>query len=75
MNPRYRFYLCPTCFTAQSTEDKTHLHIMLCCDPGTSQDQRRRPLIDDHGRVLTRAPRWFLEAVGWIPGVTGVRDE
>lgn len=70
MKTRYRFYLCPTCFKSSPVEDKTHLHVMLYFGPGTPQDQRRRPLMDAQGRLLTHAPRWFLEAVGWIPVVT-----
>lgn len=67
MNTHYMFYLCPTCFESRETEDTAHMHVMLCCDPGLPADERRRPLIDTVGRLHTRAPRWFLETVGWIP--------
>ncbi len=30
------------------------------CRPGGAEDPGRRPLIDSGGRVLTRAPIWWL---------------
>ena len=61
------FYLCPVCFNACEDPQECHQHEMLSCDPGMPDNERRRPLMDTSGRLHTRAPRWFLETVGWIP--------
>lgn len=66
MKSAYLFYLCPTCFEATQDEEQGHRHGMLLCDPGPPGDERRKPLADESGRLKTRAPRWFLEAVGWL---------
>jgi hypothetical protein len=59
------FYLCPTCFDVSEKSIICHDHRMIRCDVDTLDDRRRSPIIDTSGRVYTRAPRWFLEAVGW----------
>lgn len=33
----------------------------ISCRPGDPDDPCRRPLMDEAGRVLTRAPRWWLQ--------------
>lgn len=33
----------------------------ISCRPGDPDDPCRRPLMDDRGRVLTRAPLWWLQ--------------
>jgi hypothetical protein len=33
---------------------------LLGCRPGDPDDPCRRPIIDQRGRVLTRAPLWWL---------------
>jgi hypothetical protein len=43
---------------------------MLECKPGTSGDNRRKPLRDRFGNLASRAPRWFLEAARRIPAWT-----
>ncbi|NIM93450.1 MAG: hypothetical protein GTO18_07040 [Anaerolineales bacterium] len=55
-------YLCPRCLEAQPSaglcpNDGTEL---LSCRPGDPDDPCRRPLMDADGRVLTRAPAWWL---------------
>jgi hypothetical protein len=61
------FFLCPTCFAASEQRDECHGHGMVRCEPGKPDDRRRRPLMDGEGRLTSHAPRWFLEAVGWMP--------
>jgi hypothetical protein len=58
------FYLCPTCFEARLTDDGQHTHRMARCEAGPLGDERRRPIVDATGRLSTRAPRWFVEAMG-----------
>jgi hypothetical protein len=39
---------------------------MVECEAGIPGDERRRPVADRFGNYVSRAPRWFMEAVGWI---------
>lgn len=57
------FYLCPTCFYASDVPDDGHDHAVLRVDPGLPSDERRKPVIDQRGQILSPAPRWFYEAV------------
>ena len=66
MTTAFLFYLCPTCFNVSEKSVVCHEHRMILCDVETLDDKRRCPVIDTSGRVHTRAPRWFLEAVGWM---------
>jgi len=61
------FYLCPVCFQASESRRDCHSHPMVRCEVGEPDDERRKPLTDESGRLRSQAPRWFLEAVGWIP--------
>lgn len=63
MNASAIFYLCPTCFYASEYPDDSHEHTLLHVDPGLPGDERRKPLTDQHGHILSPAPRWFHEAV------------
>jgi hypothetical protein len=60
------FYICPVCFEICETRRDCHGHAMVHCDTVAPDDERRKPLFDAGGRLVSRAPRWFLEAVGWI---------
>jgi hypothetical protein len=63
MNTSIIFYLCPTCFYASDLPDSSHEHPLLRVDPGLAGDERRKPITDRSGRILSPAPRWFHEAV------------
>lgn len=67
MSTGHLFYICPVCFNACKDPEECHEHQMMCCDPGMPDDERRKPMMDASGRVQTRAPLWYLRAVGWIP--------
>ena len=67
MGTAYLFYICPVCFNACEDLEECHQHLMIRCEPGAPDHERRRPVMDATGRIQTRAPRWFLEAVGWVP--------
>jgi hypothetical protein len=67
MSTVHLFYICPVCFNACEDLEECHEHLMIRCEPGASNHERRKPVMDATGRIQTRAPRWFLEAVGWIP--------
>ncbi len=66
MSTVYLFYICPTCFNACEDLKECHEHQMMGCDPGELGHERRKPMMDATGRIRTRAPRWYLEAAGWI---------
>jgi hypothetical protein len=57
------FYFCLTCFAVSDSERECHGRRMVCCDPGEPGGDLRRPEMDDHGQLKSRAPRWFLRAV------------
>ena len=63
MNTSLIFYLCPTCFYGSEISDLSHEHALLRIDPGLPGDERRKPIIDRHGHILSPAPRWFHEAI------------
>ena len=60
------FFICPTCFRVCETEMECHQHQMVACHTGEFGDKRRRPVKDLNGKLVSRAPRWYMEAVGWI---------
>lgn len=63
MNAALIFYLCPTCFYASETPDDSHEHALLRVDPGLPGDERRKPITDREGLILSPAPYWFYEAI------------
>jgi hypothetical protein len=63
MNASLAFYLCPTCFYASESPDGEHEHPLLRVDPGLPGDERRKPITDRNGRILSPAPYWFHEAI------------
>jgi hypothetical protein len=63
MNASLVFYLCPNCFYASEMPDDGHEHALLRVDPGLPGDERRKPVTDSNGHILSAAPRWFHEAV------------
>jgi hypothetical protein len=63
MNTTLIFYLCPTCFYASETPDNTHEHVFLRVDPGLPGDERRKPVKDRDGWIISPAPYWFYEAL------------
>jgi len=67
MNTSRIFYLCPTCFEVSESEMGGHRHRVIRVDPGEPDDERRKPAMDEAGRLTSRAPRWFLEAIGSLP--------
>jgi hypothetical protein len=66
------FYICPICFLVFETEQECHAHrvatghTVFACKPGKQGDERRKPVNNRYGQYASRAPRWFLEALGWI---------
>ena len=61
-------YICPMCFKVCESEQECHAHTMLACDIGELGAEQRKPVKDRFGNYVSRAPRWFLDAAGWLPG-------
>lgn len=64
MADQTEFYICPRCFEVREFTRASHRHRMVRCDPGAADSDRRKPPVDGRGQLITRAPRWYLEAVG-----------
>ena len=60
-------YICPICFRVCESEEICHAHTMVECKIGEPGTEQRKPVRDRFGRFVSRAPRWFLEAVGRLP--------
>ena len=63
MDNTQKFYICPICFRVCDTDQECHQHQMIECQPGHIGDERRKPITDKFGNYVSRAPRWYLEAV------------
>jgi hypothetical protein len=64
MEPEKTIYICPVCFQVCDSVKECHAHRMIACNPGRPGDKRRKPVEDRFGKLVSRAPRWYLEAVG-----------
>ena len=60
------FFICPVCFQTCETEPECHAHKMIECNVDELDDNMRKPIRDNFGNMVSRAPRWYMEAVGWI---------
>ncbi len=60
------FYICPYCFSICDKDIHCHDHPMVHCIPGRWGVPARKPVSDPCGNLRSSAPRWYLEAVGWI---------
>lgn len=67
MDEKNIFYICPVCFQVCDSLQECHAHKMLECSGGEPGDPRRLPIRDRFGNLVSRAPRWYLEAVRAIP--------
>ena len=59
------FYICPTCFETDEYGRVCHEKPMIFCGDLKPGDERLKPLLDAEGNLKTRAPRWFLESLGY----------
>lgn len=63
MDQEQVFYICPKCFQVCETESECHGHLMVICETGHPGDEKRKPVVDSHGRLVSRAPLWYLNAL------------
>ena len=66
MDREAHFYICPVCFRVCDTKIECHAHQLLECQVGDLKDDRRKPITNHFGKLVSRAPRWYLEAQGWV---------
>ncbi len=53
-------YVCAHCLKVAVAQEICHDEEMLECECGSPGDERSRP-ITVQGRLVTRAPRWWVE--------------
>lgn len=63
MDQDCNFYICTVCFDTAESQRDCHGQAMLHCGTFKPGDERLKPLLDNHGALKSRAPRWFLERV------------
>ncbi|NOZ05971.1 MAG: hypothetical protein GXP41_06415 [Chloroflexi bacterium] len=54
-------YVCAHCLKVSAVQEICHDEDMLKCECGAPGDERSRP-ITVQGRLVTHAPRWWVEA-------------
>lgn len=57
------FYFCPVCFDQVEPSLEQHPHRLVRVVPGDPGSERRKPVRGARGEILSRAPRWFVEAL------------
>ena len=58
--PSTKFYICTICFKTSEAEEECHV-LMVPVQESKMEDEARKP-IEENGRLVTHAPRWFIEA-------------
>lgn len=70
MEPKEIFYMCPVCFEVSKEPRRHHGREMVSCCAGEPGSYLRKPMTDENGQMVSRAPVWYMEAMGWIPDWT-----
>ncbi len=55
-------YICRVCHLVGQHTLNCHPGNTVECDAGEPGDERSKPLFDKHGHLVTRAPKWWVEA-------------
>lgn len=55
-------YICPVCHRVFGRSSIHHQRRTIRCDAGKPGDETSKPLYDEHGNLISRAPRWWIEA-------------
>jgi hypothetical protein len=53
-------YMCEVCLRCSEEPGTHHGRPMIRCDAGCPGDECTKPLESVDGRLLTRAPRWWI---------------
>jgi hypothetical protein len=70
MDGKYIFYICPVCFETSPEPRIHHDRVMISCCAGEPGSFLRKPYTTADGRMVSRAPIWYLLSAGLIPGWT-----
>ncbi len=62
MTTNLTVYICRTCHRVDQRPMTCHPGQSIKCDTGAFGDERSRPLFDEQGRLVTRAPKWWVDA-------------
>jgi hypothetical protein len=57
-----KIYICRICHRVDQRPMTCHPGQSVTCDAGSFGDERSRPLFDKNGRLVTRAPKWWVDA-------------
>ncbi|MBI4785816.1 MAG: hypothetical protein HY782_02060 [Chloroflexi bacterium] len=55
-------YICRVCHLVGERPLTCHPGKSVECDAGVAGDESSRPLFDEHGHLVTRAPKWWVDA-------------
>ena len=55
-------YVCCVCHRVGLRPLRCHPGKSGKCDAGMPGDERSMPLVDEHGHLVTRAPKWWVDA-------------
>lgn len=62
-NPSARaVYICPVCHCVSARAGIHHRRRTTKCDAGIPGDERSKPLYDESGNLISRAPLWWIDA-------------
>ncbi len=57
------FYMCVMCFNASEEPGECHVRPLLKVECGPPGDESTLPVTTPDGKLVTRAPRWWVEQV------------
>jgi len=61
MSEQHRIvFMCEVCYNVSDQPARHHERMMIECDAGCPGDDCTYPVIDNHDRILTRAPKWWI---------------
>ncbi len=55
-------YICQVCHRTGERPLTCHARASRKCDAGMPGDERSKPLFDERGNLVTRAPKWWVDA-------------
>ncbi len=61
-------YICRVCHRVGQRALTCHPRASVKCNAGAPGDERSMPLFDAQGRIVTRAPKWWVEACFKLKG-------
>ncbi len=72
-----KFYMCPKCMepAKKATPCPSCGGQRLPCRPGEPDDPCRKPYMAPTGEIISRAPVWWLRAIGALDTETGTHPD